>query len=84
MTEKQRAQRIASELVYLAINNPGEHSDFAFELQGQKAIVRLEVFRKDDAPDVKYISLGPPGKKCECCDGTGVQDRGSTAAASAS
>ena len=73
---------LASELVYLALTNPGKYRDFAFEFDGQKAIIGLEVFgRPLDAPERTYISLVPPGDKCGCCDGTGVQNRARPAAA---
>lgn len=76
MSHDPRSSKIASELAYFLLTNPNEATEFAFEFDGQKAIVRLEAFRNPaGAPDRLYVSLGPPGDKCKCCDGTGLQDR---------
>lgn len=76
MSLDQRSHNIASELVYLALTSSAKETEFAFELKGQKAIVRLELFSNPaDAPDRMYVSLNPPGDACKCCDGTGVQTR---------
>jgi hypothetical protein len=76
MNADERAQKIASELVYLALINAGKKTEFAFEFKGQKAIVRLDLSpRPNDPPDRLYISLDPPGEACKCCEGTGIQER---------
>lgn len=76
MTPEKRAERIASELTYLMLTNPGKFSEFAFDLKGQKAIVRVVALPAGtEGADKMYISLDPPGETCGCCDGTGVQDR---------
>jgi hypothetical protein len=76
MTPEKRAEQIASELTYLMLTNPGTFSEFAFDFKGQKAIVRIEALPVGtEAGDKMYVSLDPPGVKCGCCDGTGVQDR---------
>lgn len=76
MTPEKRAERIASELTYLMFTNPGKFNEFAFDFKGKKAIVRIEVLPGGAAgADKAYISLDPPGEKCECCDGTGIQNR---------
>ncbi|WP_407168189.1 hypothetical protein [Bradyrhizobium sp. ORS 111] len=74
MTPEKRAERIASELTYLMLTNPGKFSEFAFDFKGQKAIVRVEPVGIEGA-NKAYISLDPPGETCGCCDGTGVQER---------
>ena len=82
MTADERAQQIESELVYIALTNPGKKTEFAFDFKGQKAIVRLDLSpQPNDAPDRLYVSLDPPGDACKCCDGTGVQERAPPTAA---
>ena len=76
MSNEITPQDIASELVYHALTAKEDNQGYAFEYEGKKAIVRIEVFNESiQAPDRVYIALNPPGTKCACCKGTGVQKR---------
>ncbi len=76
MTDEITPENIASELVYHTLTGDGVDQEYAFEYGGKKAIVRIEVFNDPiQAPDRTYVALNPPGTKCECCKGSGVQKR---------
>jgi hypothetical protein len=76
MSDDITPQDIASELVYHTLMGKADDQDYAFEYKGKKAIVRIEILDESvQAPDRVYIALNPPGTKCACCKGTGVQKR---------
>jgi hypothetical protein len=76
MTDEPTPQDIASELVYQTISGKAGFQEFAFEIDGKRAIVELKIFDEPvKFPERTYVALNPPGVKCECCKGTGKQKR---------